>query len=381
MAQVYLITGKLGSGKTLATVGKIRDYLADGRMIATNLDLNLENFGNPWSKSTRVYRLPDKPVVDDLENLPPPYEGEYDEKKTGLLVLDECGTWLNTRGFNYKTRQPVINKLLHIRKAGWDVMFIIQHIEMVDKQIREGLGEQIVTCRRADRLSIPIVTPLTSFMGVPVRPPKLHVAEVKYGSHVNAPRIDRWVYLGKELYDCYDTRQVFGANDCGLHCVLPPYFTHGINITRNEYAKKQLKKAYIEKLTFIGNAKRFFFLFGIVLGWALMPNDISFSITDLIFDQPAAQVVKQESETEIKEQDTETKETDIQKGNRIWITAAILKDNGYEYIFKQNGETYYPQSDGYTVRWINHCKAKLDGINESKTVSCGAPTASIPVRG
>ena len=35
---VYFITGKLGSGKSIAAVGKIRDYLNEGRAVATNLD-------------------------------------------------------------------------------------------------------------------------------------------------------------------------------------------------------------------------------------------------------------------------------------------------------------------------------------------------------
>ncbi len=38
---VNFLTGKLGSGKTLCVVGKIRDYLKQGRRVATNLDLNL----------------------------------------------------------------------------------------------------------------------------------------------------------------------------------------------------------------------------------------------------------------------------------------------------------------------------------------------------
>ena len=38
---VYVVTGKLGNGKTLITVGRIRDALAQGCRVATNLDLDL----------------------------------------------------------------------------------------------------------------------------------------------------------------------------------------------------------------------------------------------------------------------------------------------------------------------------------------------------
>jgi len=36
---VYFVTGKLGNGKTLVTVGRIRDAIRAGCKIATNLDI------------------------------------------------------------------------------------------------------------------------------------------------------------------------------------------------------------------------------------------------------------------------------------------------------------------------------------------------------
>ena len=38
---VYCVTGKLGNGKTLVSVGRIRDALKKGLRVATNLDINL----------------------------------------------------------------------------------------------------------------------------------------------------------------------------------------------------------------------------------------------------------------------------------------------------------------------------------------------------
>ncbi|HGS4937265.1 TPA: zonular occludens toxin domain-containing protein, partial [Vibrio parahaemolyticus] len=40
MASVYFVTGKLGSGKTLTAVGKIREAFMRGVPVATNLDIN-----------------------------------------------------------------------------------------------------------------------------------------------------------------------------------------------------------------------------------------------------------------------------------------------------------------------------------------------------
>ena len=63
---IYFVTGKLGAGKTLASVGRIRDYLNKGSQVATNLNLNLENLISKKSKMARVTRLPDKPIVEDI---------------------------------------------------------------------------------------------------------------------------------------------------------------------------------------------------------------------------------------------------------------------------------------------------------------------------
>jgi len=51
---VYFLTGKLGSGKTLCAVGKIRDYLEEGRAVATNLDLNLDELLNKIASDPTV---------------------------------------------------------------------------------------------------------------------------------------------------------------------------------------------------------------------------------------------------------------------------------------------------------------------------------------
>ncbi|WP_303314291.1 zonular occludens toxin domain-containing protein [Dickeya fangzhongdai] len=41
---VYVVTGKLGSGKTLVAVGKIQEKLVSGCKVATNLDLRIHLF-------------------------------------------------------------------------------------------------------------------------------------------------------------------------------------------------------------------------------------------------------------------------------------------------------------------------------------------------
>ena len=175
-------------------------------------------------------RLPDKPTVADLEALGSGND-EMDETKNGLIVLDELASWLNSRTFNDKSRMPVIDWLLHSRKFGWDVFFICQHLEQIDKQIRTALVEYLVVCRRLDRLKVPFVGKLLSqatgglWAG---NMPKVHVATVRYGTEHQAIVADRWWYRAHDLYPAYDTRQVFRDDaEQGAFSYLPPWHLVG----------------------------------------------------------------------------------------------------------------------------------------------------------
>lgn len=225
----YLITGKKGSGKSLAAVGRIRDALIAGKKVATNLNIDLEQLCLPTSKKT-IIRLPDYPSIEDMELIGRGQEGK-NEEDNGLIVLDECAAWLNARSWGDKQRQPLLDWFIHSRKLGWDTMFIAQGPAQIDKQVRDTLVEFHVPCKRMDRLAIPFITPLTKFLGFKINPPKLHVGIVKYGVSHDAMVVDRWYYRAKDLYNAYDTEQRFLPPDhpkaCAIHTVLSPWHTKG----------------------------------------------------------------------------------------------------------------------------------------------------------
>ncbi|MGE6606798.1 zonular occludens toxin domain-containing protein [Halomonas sp. NPDC076908] len=227
---VYVVTGKLGAGKTLVAVGKIKDKLIQGCKVATNLDLNLDKLIGENAKLTRCYRIPDKPVLADLESIGTGTD-EYDENKNGLLVLDECGTWFNARSWNDKSRQDVINWFLHARKLGWDIIFLIQDLSIMDKQARVALAEHVVYCRRLDRVAVPFVGAIYSaFVGSKMPMPKVHLGIVKYGDSPQSLTVERWTYTGRHLYPAYDTKQAFSDHyPHGTYSVLPPWLTHGMH--------------------------------------------------------------------------------------------------------------------------------------------------------
>ncbi|CAA32519.1 gene I product [Lineavirus I22] len=250
---VYVVTGKLGAGKTLVAVSRIQRTLAKGGIVATNLNLKLHHFPQVgrYAKQCRVMRIADKPTLEDLEaigrgNL------SYDESKNGLIVLDECGTWFNSRNWSDKSRQPVIDWFLHARKLGWDVIFIIQDISLMDKQAREALAEHVVYCRRLDKLNIPIIGGLISVLSGGRLPlPKVHFGIVKYGDNPQSLTVDKWIYTGTDLYAAYDTKQIF-TSDRELSppfCPVSPYYTHGIfAVKRDAKYYMRMTKIYFKKM-------------------------------------------------------------------------------------------------------------------------------------
>lgn len=202
---VYVVTGKLGTGKGKFTVSKMKEALLAGRRVATNFDLYMEHLCGSNNRTTAT-RVPDKPTAQDLLDIghgnP---DAKHDEEKNGLLVLDELGSWLNARTFGGPERAALLDFLIHARKHGWDCYLIVQNLAMIDKQVREGLAEYVVKCVRLDKVKLPIIG---SFLGKAGRLPKMHAANI---SMMELPGvvIDREFYKGTDLHAAYDTLQIF----------------------------------------------------------------------------------------------------------------------------------------------------------------------------
>ena len=201
---VYVVQGKLGTGKTKFAVGKLREALIAGKRTATNLNITIEALV-PSSNRGVVVRVPDKPTAEQLDAIGHGNPDSYDEDKNGVMVLDELGSWLNARQFQDKNRAALIDWLIHARKKGWDVYLIVQHADMVDKQVRMALAEYMVKCIRADKIRIPIVG---AFLGSKGRLPRMHIAKISLAD-VPGVTVDQEWFRGDHLHAAYDTRQIF----------------------------------------------------------------------------------------------------------------------------------------------------------------------------
>lgn len=201
---VYIVQGKLGTGKGKFVVGKMREALLAGKRVATNVDLYLEHL-LPSDSLASVVRVPDKPTAADLDSAGHGNPDSYDEERNGVLVLDELGSWLNARSFQNEHRAAILDWLIHARKKGWDVYLIVQNVDMIDKQVRVGLAEYLVKCIRADKIRIPLIG---QFMGKRGRFPRFHIAQISMAD-VPGIQVDKEIFRGDDLHSAYDTRQIF----------------------------------------------------------------------------------------------------------------------------------------------------------------------------
>ena len=206
---VYVVTGKLGSGKTLSMVGRIKQYIEAGKPVAANIDINLRALVSKRPRAP-VVRLPDKPSAADLLALGAVHSTAREELN-GAIVLDEAAMWLNARTYNDKGRQALIDWFLHSRKLGWDVFLIVQSLSLLDKQIRDSLVEYTVTCRRLDRIKVPFIGRIGSVLTAGLwsgQMPQVHLAIVRYGMGPGSMHADTWLYRGRDLYAAYQSVQI-----------------------------------------------------------------------------------------------------------------------------------------------------------------------------
>ena len=383
---VYIVTGKLGSGKTLACVGKIKDYLIEGRRVATNLNLNLEKLVGNYARNVKVFRVPDRPQADHLESLGLGYDGEFTgEEQNGALVLDECGTWFNSRDWNAKGRKELLDWVIHARKKRWNVYFIVQDLEVMDKQARLMFAEHVVYCKRSDRFSIPFLSFFwKQITSKPLPFPKVHIGFVKYGDSANSQIVDRWIYRGSDLYEAYDTSQVFTEDSNGLYQYIPPQLTHGRYTSKIKDLKNALRNYKIKGIHFfsIGALSAAFTVNALVTQIAGEPkkgfSGCNQAYKDLYGSCEAKPVLKeyiamlkkiQNGETlDIPEKTKKAKEES--KKDDIFIVGSVKSTNGFDYLFIKNNLPFHPRDLNYSIRWIAPCKALLIQDDVKTTVTC-----------
>jgi len=220
----FAVWGPLGAGKTKYAVWCARTALESGRRVASNIDLRLDALTKDKARS--YIRVPDKPTAEDLFAIGNGNPHSYDEDRNGVLILDELATWLNSRSFQDKGRAGVLDWLVHSRKHGWDVYFLMQNPSQVDKQVRESLLQYSVHMAALDKVRIPMVGWMAQRVGLRGTFAKgSHWAQIRMGLDPHGLVVDSVIFKGNDLHAAYDTRQVFVLDpEARCYSVLHPDF-------------------------------------------------------------------------------------------------------------------------------------------------------------
>lgn len=216
---IYVTQGELGAGKGIFAAYIMSLYYNDGDLsvrCASNYPFYTEYLGINSSKPITV--LPCNVRSEDLYSLGKGSPDSYKDR-FGVLILDECASFLNSRDFRNSDRLRVLNWLTHARKWHWDVFLLVQHPDMLDSQVREALIENLVILNRLDHIRIPFISSLMEF----ARPKEFginkskksifpHFVQAKFyykkkGQH-DKP-FNSLTFRAKDFYPCYDTDYKF----------------------------------------------------------------------------------------------------------------------------------------------------------------------------
>lgn len=133
---IICITGTPGSGKTYEIVKKILDNLKLGRTVYTNID-GMD--GDQEQEYIKNYcNLNDYDLKKRLNFLSFSDSQRFYEivKPGSLVVIDETSKHYNAREWNTEKNKQCVSFCSTHRHQGYDVIFITQEIDDVDKQLR-----------------------------------------------------------------------------------------------------------------------------------------------------------------------------------------------------------------------------------------------------
>jgi hypothetical protein len=201
---ISLVTGKIGSGKTLYSVSLIADHVMRGGVVYTNVQIVFGELSKLARRRKRLLIEPDQVRYIDLVEC----EAWQTQIEWGtpelpvLVVLDEIHLFFNARDWR-KTQdlhEAMLSFLSQSRKACVDVVFICQASSTLEKQFRVQCESEFY-CRSLRGLHVPILGKL------PLNRMLLVQRDLESGTVLRR----QFVPYDSSLFPIYDTRSFLDA--------------------------------------------------------------------------------------------------------------------------------------------------------------------------
>lgn len=247
MSEYVAVTGKLGSGKGLCSIGRMLDYLNRGKPVLTNMDIFPEEFKDKYNDKVRIYRVPDHPSSDDIKICGLGNDTK-DPEENGVAILDELATWFNAHNWNSKEAKQLNDLLVHLRKLGWDGLFQVQSIESMNSQARRNIITSEARCSKVRKIHIPIISGIIrNVTGKPWKLPRSMMFHSMIMRNLETGILEEKLrYRGSDLFKYYNTSQIFDEHyPHGTFCYLTPWHLVG------RYEPKKPLITFTQALNFV----------------------------------------------------------------------------------------------------------------------------------
>ena len=201
---IYVITGKIGGGKSLLALTKILEHLSKGGCVFSNFTFNLAAIDTYMRKHFRRRLVANQLNYHDFE-VEPEFQNAvfFGVPELPVLVIcDEAQLYFNqAESARLQSRMMrLVSFLTQSRKCSVDVIFVTQHDTTIWAQLRHQalFGYK---CRDMRVVTLPFVGQIAS----------LGLCWVKFdilsGEIMERGRTP----LSKELFGLYDTRQMYDS--------------------------------------------------------------------------------------------------------------------------------------------------------------------------
>ncbi len=371
--------GTRGSGKSKFAVERIQNRMKSGRAVATNLDLFLDHLW-PENPKASYTRLPDFPRSKDLilldkaySELNPDDPKTYDDKKFGVVVLDELLTSFNSRSWNDPDRIEVVNWIVQSRKYGWDLCLIGQSIDGVDKQVRDTVISELYSFRSSLNMFPGMIWKMFVAPWFNKLVPKFHLC-TQYDGRKKDKNTKTGVahFRRNDLHACYKTGQQFKKDvrivvnenakkpieidDRATYTVLSPkYFDDAPDPTLEPVKDKPVDNPLAP---IIQKQSSLTLLFGVLIFFAAAYYFASDWSKSLKLNSTPTTVKKSIVDTTVSDSLDSLDASDV---GRIFINCFSYSTSGsFDYCFNNtDGQVVKPEYLGYKVLSVNDCHAKL----------------------